>query len=165
MQERQITFSELRNAYLSVKQIAEYYSGENSTHYKNKIEQDLGMYGDDNYYFLEDFVEKYQLSFEEFDYSQYFLSEGELAPSGFTIILIFLLIPLILLNVLILGVVKLFSPKFHKKVEHIFIPNLFKREEYRPTLDLTIGDLVASLTEKKFTLKSSLKYVLVKRNH
>lgn len=53
-----VEFKELRKEYKEIKDFLENASGENVNGLNTKIAEDLGIWGDDNYYFLEEFVEK-----------------------------------------------------------------------------------------------------------
>src|SRR5688572_14909962 len=93
----QTDFKTLRLAYFEVKSFIENESGDEVANLNTRIENDLGMAGDDNYELLEKFVKKYRLSTTGFDYSKHFLSEGELFNSG-TALVSLLMIPVHILR-------------------------------------------------------------------
>src|ERR1700749_5082413 len=78
---RQIEFDKLRHAYVTVKSFIESESYEKVKSLNTKIEEDLGLSGDDNLDLLKKFVKKFELDYKDFDYSKHFLSEGELYGS------------------------------------------------------------------------------------
>jgi hypothetical protein len=78
----QADFKTLKHAYLEVKTFLEQESSGPVSSLQTKIENDLGMAGDDNAELLEKFVEKYQLNIEGFDYSKHFLSEVNCSGHG-----------------------------------------------------------------------------------
>ena len=73
-----LKYSEIKNTYLEIKTLLEYKSGTNVENLNTQIAEDLSLWGDDNYYFLIEFIEKYNLDFSRFNYSEHFDSEGEL---------------------------------------------------------------------------------------
>ncbi|MFP9100137.1 hypothetical protein ACLI09_13890 [Flavobacterium sp. RHBU_24] len=102
-------FATLKKAYLEVKGFLEEESWENVKSLSTTVENDLGLYGDDNYYMLIKFIDKYQLEEDGFDYSTHFLSEGELFNSG-TMFLHLLLLPLYIIKLISFGKINLLPP-------------------------------------------------------
>jgi hypothetical protein len=148
METKLIKFGELRANYLIIKELAEKCSGLKIGNYKTRVVEDLGLWGDDNYFLLLELVEKYQLDFSNFDYNLYFENEGSnswLIP----------LLPILILQEFILWIIQLFSLKWSKKLRLI----QFSSKTYQ---DLSIGDLIVSLTEKRFTLQKNIRYVIEK---
>jgi hypothetical protein len=62
-----VKFNQLRKVYKEVKDFLENASGENVNGLNTKIAEDLGLWGDDNYFLLEEFVTKNNLNFDKFD--------------------------------------------------------------------------------------------------
>ena len=63
-------YTEIKDAYLEVKKFLEHASGEKINSLNTKIVDDLKLWGDDNYFLLIEFVEKYNLNFEKFEYNK-----------------------------------------------------------------------------------------------
>lgn len=157
MNERKISFGELRNAYLTLQGLLQKASGEKVANSKARLQEDLSLWGDDSYFFLVDFVEKYELNFDEFDYSKHLYYEYELSSST-SALLVILLLPLLLVKGILALIVRMFSKELANKItEFDLVPKAFRQRE---VTDLTMADLITSLTEKKFTLRSELRYVL-----
>ncbi|RYD80124.1 MAG: DUF1493 family protein [Sphingobacteriales bacterium] len=116
---------------------------------QTKIENDLGLAGDDNLELLELFVKKYQLDARGFDYSKHFLSEGELFNSGATLWAL-LSIPLFLLfwtiKFLTFGKLDLMKFKFWPDEDH-----------YKA--DLTFGDMLTWYLTGKYKLRNEVKFI------
>jgi hypothetical protein len=55
---KQIEFSKVRHAYITVKSFIEHESSDDLESLKTKILKDLGLTGDDNYYMQSKFVYK-----------------------------------------------------------------------------------------------------------
>jgi hypothetical protein len=150
METKRIKFGELRANYLIIKQLVEKIAGEEIHKHQTRIVEDLGLWGDDNYFLLLELVEKYQLDFSNFYYEVYFESEG--SGNGFWLILC---LPILILQEIMVLIGQLFSLKWSKKLRLI----TFTTKTYQ---DLTVGDLVASLTEKRFTLQKNIRYIIDK---
>ncbi|MXN91626.1 DUF1493 family protein [Flavobacterium sp. Sd200] len=134
----------LKSAYLEVKTFLEKESFDKVDNLSTKIENDLGMAGDDNYELLEKFVKKYDLGHHDFDYSKHFLSEGELF-SPFTTLYYILISPFWFIKIISYGKINLLPPKGYWQ---------------RETLDLTFGDMVAWYLHKNFKLRSEINIKL-----
>ncbi len=107
-------FKTLRQAYLEVKTFIEKEVGDEVLSLETKIEDDLGCAGDDNWELLEKFATKYQLDISGFDYSEHFLSEGELFGSGaalLTLLTLLFAIVFWLLKILTFGKIDLNKAK------------------------------------------------------
>lgn len=87
-----ISFKNLKQNYIEIQKFLEEKSCEKNIFIKSKIANDLDLWGDDNCDMLEDLITKYNLDFSEFNYSEYFESEGELFSPISTLLRI-LLIP------------------------------------------------------------------------
>lgn len=144
-----LSFEELRNSYNEIKDLLEDFSGDKVNNLDSRLAEDLSLWGDDNYDFLVMFIEKYQLNHDEFDYSKYFLSEGELFNSEESLkFLIYL--PFIIAS----RICKLFLP--NKK--NIF--EGFENDSPYEQKDLTFGDLVAWKLKGEFCLRKELQIEL-----
>jgi len=139
-------FSTCKQAYLEVKAFLEEETWDKVKSLSTKIENDLGCAGDDNYELIEKFVNKYNLDYEEFDYSKHFLSEGELFDA-ITPLYHLIMLPLWLIKVISLGKINLLPPKGYW---------------HRETLDLAFGDMVAWYLTGKFNLRSNVSIKLAK---
>ncbi len=158
MEEKQILyidFATLRQSYIEVKKFLEKASYEKVDNSNILIEQDLGFCGDDTYFLIEEFVEKYNLDFSNFNFSEHFLSEGESA-NGFQVLFNMVLLPLYFL----FWLVKEFTFDLINLNKYLIkIVKLFSTNE-RETLDMSFGDLLTSYVNKKYTLRSNVKFVL-----
>lgn len=153
-QVKQIEFSKLRLAYLTVKNFLEYESCENVDTLRTKIAEDLIMLGDDNYELLEKFVKKFELDYMGFDYDQHFYSEEELFGSEAA------LVKLLTLPVwLPLKTIELFT--FNKI--NINKPNFYKPK--REVTDMTFKDLLTWYIERKYSTEKDIKFELKSANN
>ncbi|MGV0751505.1 hypothetical protein [Empedobacter brevis] len=78
MEEKQVLyvdFASLRKSHTEIKQFIEKSSYEKVDNSDILIEQDLGFCGDDTYFIMEEFVEKYNLDFSKFNFSEHFLND------------------------------------------------------------------------------------------
>jgi hypothetical protein len=64
---KQIEFSKLRSAYITVKSFIKHESGDDLKSLKTKIVNDLGLSVDDNYYMLGKFIYNFELEYSDFD--------------------------------------------------------------------------------------------------
>ncbi|AXT49451.1 hypothetical protein D1818_00935 [Aquimarina sp. BL5] len=138
-------YTELKETYLEVKKFLEHASGEKINSLNTKIVEDLKLWGDDNYFLLIEFIEKYDLNFEKFEYDKHFDSEGELVGFKTFILGVFKLPVLIINNLLI----KHISIKTYKKIDN----TLYDRTNCKK--DLTFGDLILSKLNGEFTLREN----------
>jgi len=114
---KQIEFDKLRLAYETVKTFLEDRAGDTVGSLKTKIVGDLGMSGDDNYYMLAEFVKKFELEHEDFDYDKHFYSETELYDSTAALINLLslsIMIPLKAIELLMLNKIDIPKPGFYK---------------------------------------------------
>jgi hypothetical protein len=139
-----VEFKELRKEYKEIKDFLENASGENVNGLNTKIAEDLGLWGDDNYYFLEEFVEKYNLNFDKFDYSNHFESEGELFK-GSNALIGLLTLPFLIIT----RIIKWLFPKFKTPFDDSFLPMKNERT------DLTFGDLIVCKLKGEFCLRKN----------
>ena len=158
MEEKQILyidFATLRQSYIEVKNFLEKTTKEKVENVDVLIEKDLFLSGLDNESLLIEFIEKYDIDFSKFDYSKHFLLEGELA-NGFQVLFNMVLLPLYFLFWLVkestFDLINL--NKYLIKIVKLFSTN------QRETLDMSFGDLLTSYLNKKYTLRSNVKFVL-----
>lgn len=145
-------YTELKRTYLEVKKFLEHASGEKINSLNTRIVEDLKLWGDDNYFLLIEFIEKYDLNFEKFDYDKHFESEGEFV--GFkTLILGIFKLPVLIINSLL---IKYISVKTYNKIDNI----LYDRTNDKK--DLTFGDLILSKLNGEFTLRENCRIELSK---
>jgi len=149
---RQISFSQLRLAYQTVKCFIENESVDKVKSLDTKIAEDLGLYGDDNWEFLEKFVTTYNLDPTGFEYDKHFESEGELFGSGaalVTLISIVLYIPFKIIEFLSFRTIDF---------DKIFKNGLFGQR--RQTLDLSFRDMLTWYIEGQYKLGTQVRYEL-----
>lgn len=158
MEEKQILyvdFTTLRQWYIEVKNFLEKTTKEKVENVDVLIEEDLFLSGLDNESLLIAFIEKYDIDFSKFDFSEHFLEEFELM-SGFQVLFNMVLLPLYFLFWLI----KEFTfdlidlNKYLIKIVKLFSTN------QRETFDMSFGDLLTSYLNKKYTLRDSTVFVL-----
>lgn len=151
MEVKEIEFSKLRYAYITVKAFLESESREKLKSLDTKIEYDLGLAGDDNAELLEKFIKKFELEHKNFDYSKHFLSEGELFNSTgalFTLLNLSVWIPIkTIIELITLNKVKIEIPDFN-------INNCPERD------DLTFKEMIIWYIEKDYLSTESIKYKL-----
>ncbi len=144
---KQIEFNKLRFAYVKVKRFLEDQSCDTVDSLKTKIADDLGMTGDDNYYMLAEFVKKFELEYQGFNYDKHFYSEMELYDSTAALVNLLslsIMIPLKAIELLTLNKIHIPKPGFYK-------PS-------RKVTDMTFKDLLAWYIEGKYTLADNVKY-------
>jgi hypothetical protein len=145
-------YTEIKDAYLEVRKFLEHASGEKINSLNTKIVDDLKFWGDDNYFLLIEFIEKYNLNFENFDYDKHFDSEGEfIGLKNMTLGIIKL--PVLIINSLI---IKYISLNTYNKIDNI----LYDRTNEK--IDLTFGDLILSKLKGEFCLRDECKVELAK---
>jgi hypothetical protein len=148
MEVKEIEFAKLRHAYITVKSFIEAESYEKIKSLDTKVEKDLGLSGDDNYELLEKFLEKYELDYGDFNYSEHFLSEAELFNSESALLSLFTLsvwLPLKTIELITLNKLKLDKPDFHSHPEKA---------------DLSFKDLVTWYVEGEFKTSGNIKYII-----
>ncbi len=147
----QFTYKEIKESYLEIKSFLKLSKKENKElNLKTKIAEDLELWGDDNLILLENYIEKYNLNFDDFDYSHHFENEIEIIDiRNFVKMLI---------NLPFIIVYSLFNFLSNNRIE-VFVP--FNKEEARA--DLTFGDLVASKLKGEFCLKLDANIQLKKK--
>ena len=148
---KQIEFNKLRFAYETVKRFLEAQSGDDVDSLKTKIADDLGMAGDDNYFMLTEFVKKFELNHDGFDYDKHFYSEMELYDSTAALINLLslsIMLPLKAIELLTLNKVHIPKPGFYR-------PS-------RKVTDMTFKDLLTWYLEGRYTLANDVKYQIKK---
>jgi len=143
-------YSEIKKSYLEVKKFLEYKSSMKVENLKTKIVDDLGLWGDDNLFLLEDFSNKYNVNFDKFNYNEHFDSEGDFI-SFKEFILGILKLPILIINNLI---IKHLSLSIYNKIDNI----LYDRTNEKK--DLTFGDLILSKLNGEFSLRENCKIKL-----
>ncbi len=152
METKKIEFEKLRYAYITIKHFLETETYEKINSLNDKIEKDLALSGDDNLELLEKFVKKFELDHKGFNYSKYFLSEGELFDPGAVIVNLLAVsvwLPLKTIELLTLNKINLDKPKLPIRPD-------------RHVLDLTFKDLITWYLEKEFKTSAEIKYEIVK---
>ena len=151
MEIREIEFEKLKHAYLTVRAFIDSESYDKVKSLKTKIENDLGLSGDDNYELLEKFVEKFELDHKDFDYKKHFYTEAELFDSTSSVLTLLCLsvwLPLKTIELLTFNKLKIEKPPLR------VLPN-------RKVSDLTFRDLLTWYLEKEFKPNGEVKYVLL----
>ncbi|WP_204346633.1 hypothetical protein [Psychroserpens algicola] len=139
-----VEFNQLRKVYKEVKDFLENASGDNVNGLNTKIAEDLGLWGGDNYFLLEEFVTKNNLNFDKFDYSQHFESEGVLF-NGSNALIGLLTLPFLIVT----RIIKWIFPKINTPFDNSFLPK--KNEK----IDLTFGDLIVCKLKGEFCLRKN----------
>ncbi|WP_375561482.1 hypothetical protein ACE193_02690 [Bernardetia sp. OM2101] len=147
----EFSYKEIKESYLEIKSFLKLSKKENEKlNLKTKIGEDLDFWGDDNLLLLEEYIKKYNLNFDNFNYAHHFESELEIIDiRRFIIGLIYL--PFL---ILILSFNYLF-PKNSIEPSILFLKGDVKA-------DLTFGDLVASKLKGEFCLKADANIQLKK---
>ncbi len=102
-----------------------------------------------------EFIEKYDIDFSKFDFSEHFLEELELF-NRFQVVLNMFFLPLYFL----FWLVKEFTFDLINLNKYLIkIVKLFSTNQ-RETLDMSFGDLLTSYLNKKYTLRDSTVFVL-----
>jgi len=146
---KQIEFSKLRHAYITVKSFIEHESSDDLESLKTKIVKDLGLTGDDNYYMLSKFVYKYELEYSDFDYDKHFYSEGELYDSSaalYNLLVVSIWLPLKTIELLTLNKIQIPKPSFYQPA--------------RQVSDMTFRDLLTWYIEGKYIPDGNVKYAI-----
>ncbi|MBL3658645.1 DUF1493 family protein [Fulvivirga sediminis] len=144
---KEIEFSKLRHAYTTIKKFLEDSSGVEVNSVNQRIAEDLGLFGDDNYFLLEQFVEKFELEHEGLEYERYFYSEAELFDSKAALFNLFTLsvwLPMKTIELLTLNKFKLNKPSFYKP-EH-------------PVNDMTFKDMLTWYLEGTYATSEHVQY-------
>ena len=140
----EFSYKEIKESYLGIKSFLE-RGTEEKIILSATIDNDLGFWGADNVFLLEEYFEKHKVSYDNFDYDKHFYSEVWSLKEVF-LLLIFPLV--ILIHTLIY-----FFPKMRKVFNFI----LGEQKTH-----LTFGDLVASKLKEEFCLKADANIQLKK---
>lgn len=151
MQYKELHCSQLRQAYTAVKQFIEDETGCDIDSLHNKIEEHLGIAGDDTEELLGKFINQFGLSAEGFEFDKHFYSEGELFGSGPVLynIVVFVI-------KVVLWIIETLSFKrlnFHSK------PQWYTPVD-REVSDLTFKQMLTWYIEKDFTYVNHTSYKL-----
>lgn len=145
-------YSEIKKSYIEVKTFLEYKSSIKVENLETKIVEDLGLWGDDNLFLLEDFSKKYNVNFDKFNYDEYFDSEGDFINLKTLIFGLFKL-PIMLINSIF---IKNISFQIYSKIDDILYDRTTDKK------DLTFGDLIISKLNGEFSLRENCKVQLSK---
>jgi hypothetical protein len=151
MQYKELPFSQLRQAYTTVKQFIEDETGCEIDSLQNKIEEHLGIAGDDTEELLDKFVKQFGLSTEGFNIDKHFYSEGELFGSGPALYNIFIM-PV----KLVIWVIEVLS---FKQIHFNNKPQWYRPSD-REVSDLTFKQMLTWYIEKEFTAVEQTSYRL-----
>jgi hypothetical protein len=147
MEIKEVEFSKLRHAYITVKTFLESETYEKVRSLDTKLVADMAVSGDDNYDLLEKFVRQFELDNKGFEYDKHFHTEGELFGSDAAFINLLRLsvwLPLRTIELLTFNKMKLDKPT-------VYTPT-------RQVSDLTFKDLLTWYIEKSYKPSSELKY-------
>ena len=117
MEEKTIEYAKLRHAYVTVKNFLASRSGENDISLKTRVFEDLGLYGEDNYDMLDEFVQKFELIHAGFECDEHFHFEAEIADPTIALLNLLILpvwLPMKTIELLSAKKIKLDKPKFLK---------------------------------------------------
>ena len=155
---KEISFTELKQNYIEVQNFLENESGESFINNKTRIANDLNIWGDDNYYILNDFINKYNLDFSNFNYDEHFESEGEIF-NGVNDLFDFLFFILNIIKFIVYLVFKPFSNEYSEKIRQF---KFYIKVDKLERKDLNMGDLITSKIFKKFQLRENVQFVHTK---
>lgn len=154
----EINYKTLKQNYIEVHQFLKEKSGEENICNKSKIANDLSLWGDDNYYLLNDFINKYNLDFANFNYDNHFESEAQLfGPLNSFFTFIFTIINTLKFSLFI--IVYLFSKRYSKMINDF---KFYIHEDKIEKQDLTMGDLITSKICGKFEMRENVQFVISK---
>ncbi|WP_338765686.1 hypothetical protein WAF17_02165 [Bernardetia sp. ABR2-2B] len=140
----EFTYKEIKESYLEIKVFLERGTNK-SIILSATIDNELGFWGADNVFLLEEYFEKYKVSYENFDYDKHFYSEVWSLKELFLL----LIFPFIILIHTIIY--------FFPKIRRVFKFILGEQKTH-----LTFGDLVASKLKGEFCLKADANIQLKK---
>lgn len=145
------SFSEIKEAYIEISYFLEYASGLKVNNLDTKIVKDLGIWGDENFFMLNEYSEKYKIGFSQFNYSEYFVSEAYMFRIQ-DLLFGVLFFPINLTNSLF----KTLFPKYETSLLDYILPKVEEKK------DLTFGDLIASKLKGEFCLRAFANIQLLK---
>lgn len=137
------SYSEVKFAYLDTIDLLQ-MKGEPRVQLNDKIAEDLGHWGDDNYFLILDLVERFKLEHVGYDHDEHFESEGEVIS-----LWSLLAAPFTVFAWLIFKIVERAVPGCSE-------PGFLDRWAGRPNprKDLTVGDLIAWRLAGEFCLRA-----------
>jgi hypothetical protein len=144
---KDIEFSKLKFAYVTIKIFLENESCEKVDNLKTRIAEDLSLLGDDNYDLLVKFVKKFELDYSDFQYDKHFYSEGELFGSEaalYNLLTLSVWLPLKAIEILTFNNVIIKKPGFHKPSRNVS--------------DMTFKDFVTWYIEGKYATGMDIEY-------
>ncbi len=144
-------FADIKKAYIEIAAFLESSCGVKVTSLENKIAEDLELWGDENFFILNEYCEKYKVDFRKFNYSEHFDSEADSVGIRYAFIII-IFFPFYILN----GLYKTFFPKCKTSVFDYILPMIEEKK------DLTFGDLITSKLKGEFCLRETTKIELLK---
>lgn len=151
MQYKELPFSQLRQAYTTVKQFIEDETGCEIDSLNNKIEAHLGIAGDDTEKLLGKFINQFGVSAEGFVFDKHFYSEGELFSSGPALYNI-----VVLVIKVVLWIVETLS---FKRLQFQSKPQWYRPVD-REVSDFTFKQMLTWYIEKDFTHVNHTSYKL-----
>lgn len=151
MQYKELPFTQLRQAYTTVKQFIEDETGCEIDSLHNKIEEHLGIAGDDTEELLGKFIKQFGLITEGFEFDKHFYSEGELFGSGpFLTNIVIMIIKVVMWLIEILSFKQI---RFNNK------PDWYRPLD-REVSDLTFKQMLTWYIEKDFAAVEKTSYRL-----
>jgi hypothetical protein len=139
-------FKSLRFAYEEVKSFIELQIDEKVTSLNTKIEQDLGLAGDDTWGFVKKFVTTYKIDDSNFDYSKHFSSEADLFDLSTPILLLISTI-----MTMLLWIIRLITIGKINHTDELMFTNIKSG-----TLDIKFGDMLVWRLIQKCYLRTDL---------
>jgi hypothetical protein len=150
MQYKELPFTQLRQAYTTVKQFIEDETGCEIDSLHNTIEEHLGIAGDDTEELLGKFIKQFGLITEGFEFDKHFYSEGELFGSGpalYNIVVFVIKVVLWIVETLSFKRIQFHKPQWYRPVD-------------REVSDLTFKQMLTWYLEKDFTAVEQTSYRL-----
>lgn len=145
-------YTEIKDAYKEVEKFLKDASGKEIISLNTKISDDLELWGDDVFFLINEFIEKYNLNFDKFEHDKHFDSGDEFI--GFKILISGLLkLPIAIVNGLI---IKFISQQTYKRIDNV----LYDRTNEKK--DLIFADLILSKLNGEFYLRANCRIELAK---
>ncbi|NOQ74578.1 MAG: DUF1493 family protein [Crocinitomix sp.] len=151
----EISYTELKSVYSQVLSFVHKEAPwDKNTNATTQIENDLELIGWDNESFFESFSNKFTVDFSQMEYAEYF--DPEMGPDLESVFHFFVFLPLFVLKTFIFLLFWPFSSEIASKIRNFsFIAN-----QENPKKDVTIGDLVVSVIQKRFSERRDFKIEL-----
>jgi hypothetical protein len=156
MQYKELPFSQLRQAYTTVKQFIEDETGCEIDSLQDKIEAHLGIAGDDTEELLGKFINQFGLSADGFEFDKHFYSEGELFGPG--PVLTNIVIMILKVVTWLIEIISFKQMRFNSK------PDWYRPLD-REVSDLTFKQMLTWYLEKEFTAVEQTSYRLATSSH